>query len=423
MRLKTYRTSILLGVTFTILLSTFWFLPQLAFIIFISLLLQLLLTPLVDRLESRMNRGLAAAIVLIGFLTVCGGLLLLVSSTFIPTFTRFVTDFPQITEKLQQAPLIHDNVYLTDEFEQFWLELKAASIDALKSSLTILLSIFSKFIDMVIIIFVTFYLLKDGNDIKIYLASLFPQRDYSRVLALFNRILSALRTYICSQLVICSLTAVIVFLYYTSRSLPYASVFAMVSGISEFVPVLGPTVASIFGILLTATVDPWVAVQTAGFYLILTQVNHNLVYPTLIGKSLNLHPIAIILGIILGGEVLGPAGMFLAVPFIVICKLVIEDIYQDRLETIKNSARPLADQGEARRPLNASCDKKSSASRLRQDILNQMPSPSRPVKRCFSVRSICMRRPLRMTSTSLPYCSRRNSLRMRAASSVRTRSG
>ena len=335
MHLKTYRTSILLGVTFTVLLSTFWFLPQLAFIIFISLLLQLLLTPLVDRLECHLNRGLAAAIVLGTFLLICLGLVLLVSSTFIPTFTRFVTDFPQITEKLQQMPLIHDNAYLTDEFEQFWLELKAASVEARKSSLTVLLSIFSKFIDMVIILFVTFYLLKDGDDIKVYLASLFPTRDYSRVLALFNRILSALRTYICSQLVICCLTATVVFLYYTARDLPYASVFAMVSGISEFVPVLGPTVASIFGILLTATVDPWIAIQTAGFYLILTQVNHNAVYPTLIGKSLNLHPVAIILGIILGGEVLGAAGMFLAVPFIVICKLVIEDIYKDRMETIK----------------------------------------------------------------------------------------
>ena len=50
----------------------------------------------------------------------------------------------------------------------------------------------------------------------------------------------------------------------------------------------------------------------------------------LLSKSLNLHPIAIILGIILGGELLGAAGMFLAVPFIVICKLVIEDIYHDR---------------------------------------------------------------------------------------------
>ena len=159
MHLKTYRTSILLGVTFTVLLSTFWFLPQLAFIIFISLLLQLLLTPLVDRLEHHLNRGLAAAIVLGTFLLICLGLVLLVSSTFIPTFTRFVTDFPQITEKLQQMPLIHDNAYLTDEFEQFWLELKAASVDALKSSLTVLLSIFSKFIDMVIILFVTFYLL------------------------------------------------------------------------------------------------------------------------------------------------------------------------------------------------------------------------------------------------------------------------
>lgn len=138
-------------------------------------------------------------------------------------------DFPQITEKLQDSSFLRDNVHSTQEFEEFWLELKAASVDALKSSLTVLLSIFSKFIDMVIILFVTFYLLKDGDDIKVYLASLFPRRDYSRVLALFNRILSALRTYICSQLVICSLTAVVVFLYYTARSLPYASVFAMVS--------------------------------------------------------------------------------------------------------------------------------------------------------------------------------------------------
>lgn len=335
MHLKTYRTSILLGITFTILLSTFWFLPQLAFIIFISMLLQLLLTPLVDRLEHKLNRGLAAAIVLIGFVLVAAGLLVLVSSTFIPTFTRFVTDFPQITEKLQEAPFLQNNAYLTNELDQLWEELKTASVDALKSSLTILLSIFNKFIDMVIIFFVTFYLLKDGDDIKAYCASLFPRRDYSRVLALFNRILSSLRIYICSQLVICSITATIVLIYYTARDLPYASVFAMVSGISEFVPVLGPTVASAFGVLLTATVDPWIAVQTAGFYLILTQLNHNIVYPTLIGKSLDLHPVAIILGIVLGGELLGPAGMFLAVPFIVICKLVIEDIYKDRQETQK----------------------------------------------------------------------------------------
>ena len=336
MHLRDYRTSILLGITFTLLLSTFWYLPQLAFIIFLSLLLQLLLRPFVEHLTRKMPRAIAASLVLIAFLALSLLLLALVSSSLIPTFTRFVTDFPQITDKLRHISLLQDSAFLGSELDNLWGELKNASIDALKSSLTILLSLFSKIIDIVLILFVTFYLLKDGEAIKEYLATRFPQDDTTRVLRLFNKILESLRTYICSQLVICCITAVIVFLYFTLRGLPYASVFATVSGICEFLPVLGPTVASVFGTLLTATEDPVVALQTAGFYLVLTQINHNFIYPTLIGKSLNLHPIAIILSIILGGEVLGAAGMFLAVPFLVICKLVIEDIYENRQIQKKN---------------------------------------------------------------------------------------
>jgi predicted PurR-regulated permease PerM len=331
MFIKKYRTSIFLALYFIVLLSTFWYMPQLAFIIFISLLLQLLLLPLTNKLAEKMPRALAAGLILLCFISLALLLLILVSKSFIPTFSRFVTDFPQITEKVQSIAWLQESDFLQSELDDIWAEMKNASMTALKSSLTLLLSLFSKVIDLVIIFFVTFYLLKDGEQIQSYLASLFPTRDYGRVMQLFDRILSALRIYICSQLVICCITAVIVFLYFTIRHLPYASVFAVVSGICEFIPVLGPTVASAFGTLLTATVDPVVALQTAGFYLLLTQVNHNFVYPTLIGKSLNLHPIAIILGIVLGGELLGGAGMFLAVPFIVICKLVIEDIYKDRV--------------------------------------------------------------------------------------------
>ncbi|MBO6204187.1 MAG: AI-2E family transporter [Selenomonas sp.] len=331
MFIKKYRTSILLALSFIVLLSTFWYMPQLAFIIFISLLLQLLLLPLTDKMAEKMPRALAAGLVLLCFISLALLLLMLVSKSFLPTFSRFVTDFPQITEKIQSLSWLQESDFLQNELDDIWAEMKNASMTALKSSLTLLLSLFSKIIDLVIIFFVTFYLLKDGEQIQSYLASLFPTRDYGRVMHLFDRILSALRIYICSQLVICCITAVIVFLYFTIRHLPYASVFAVVSGTCEFLPVLGPTVASAFGTLLTATVDPVVALQTAGFYLLLTQVNHNFIYPTLIGKSLNLHPIAIILGIVLGGELLGGAGMFLAVPFIVICKLVIEDIYKDRV--------------------------------------------------------------------------------------------
>ncbi len=341
MRLRNYRTSILLAITFSVMISAFWFFPNLAFIVFLSLLLHLLLIPGVDFLSRWMPRIAASGFVLIGFVLAALAILTIVSRSFIPTFTEFLQDLPALTQEFQKIPMIADSEFIRNEMDNLWSEFMNTGITALKSSLSLLLSLFNKFIDIVIILFVTFYLLVDGNSIKSYLAGLFPHKDYTRVLSLFDRILSSLRIYVFSQLVICCITGIVVFSYFTLRDLPYASVFAVVSGICEFVPVLGPTVASGFGTILTATQSTVLAAQTLGFYIILTQINHNLIYPTLIGKSLNLHPIAILLGIILGGEVLNAAGMFLAVPIIVIIKLVIEDIYLNRQETLKhlNSSR------------------------------------------------------------------------------------
>ena len=335
MQIRAYRTSIILGLASAALLSAFWYAQQLAFIVFLSLLLSLFLNPLVDKLEEKIPRGAAAAVVIVLFLIFAFGLLTLISGNFLPTFTRFIREFPHIAGKLQETWLSSDPGFLHDELRELWESLKDAGVDALKSSMTMMFSAFSKVVDIVIIFFVTFYLLKDGDAIKDYLAGLFPNRDNRRILNLFNNILRSLRIYICGQMAICAITAMVVFLYFSLRGLPYASVFAVVSGIAEFIPVLGPTVASAFGVMLTATTSPWMALQTAGFYLILTQINHNLVTPNIIGKSLNLHPIAIILGVVLGDELLGAAGMFLAVPVIVICKLVIEDIYLARQQEME----------------------------------------------------------------------------------------
>lgn len=330
MRLKNYRTSILIASACAVSISAFWFFPNLAFIFFISLLVHLLLNPAVNWLGRKIPRFAAAGLVLSAFVTFMLLVLGLVSGNFVPAFSNFVSDFPNLSEKVRHLDIVRQSPMLSAEVDNIWDELIKTLVDALKSSLGMVLSIFNKFIDAVIIMFVTFYLLKDGKKIENYVAGLFPQKDFKRVYNLFERILRALRSYVTSQLTICCLTGIIVFCYFTLRGLPYASVFAVVSGVAEFVPVLGPTVASLLGTVLTATQDTWIALQTAVFYLLLTQINHNVIYPYLIGKSLNLHPVVIILGIVWGGEMLGAPGMFLAVPVTVICKLVIEDICLDR---------------------------------------------------------------------------------------------
>ncbi len=333
MNLANYRTSIILAVTFTLLLSTFWFYQDFAFIIFLSLLLQLLLKPVVDFMEARrMPRSVASAIAIIAFILVLLALVSIISRSVLPSFQRFVAELPTIGQSLQQVPFLSDTDFIQDEFVNILDRLRSVGAEVLRASLSFLLVAFGKVIDFVIIIFVSFYLLKDGLTIKLWLADLFPHTARRRVLRLFDTLLIALRAYICSQIVMCVITGLVVFAYFKLMGLPYASVFALLSGISEFVPVLGPTVASTLGTLMTAAAMRELTVQTVLFYVALTQVNHNIVYPALVGKSLHLHPVAVILGVVFGGELLGAAGMFLAVPFIVIIKIVITDIYRDRRE-------------------------------------------------------------------------------------------
>ena len=165
---RKYRTSIILGITFSLLLSMFWFFQSLAFVIFISLLLSLLLETSVERLNKKMPRSLAAFIVLTAFIALIIGSLALLSRSFIPTFTRFVADLPQLANSLQGLPFLGHSDFIAQEFESLFNEMTTFSVAALKSSLAMLLSLFNKFLDLIIIIFVTFYLLKDGKEIKSY---------------------------------------------------------------------------------------------------------------------------------------------------------------------------------------------------------------------------------------------------------------
>lgn len=321
-----HKTSIIVAIAIACLLAAFWYMPSFAFVFFLSLLLTLLLLDLVDKMAAKLPRGLAALLGLTGFLGLLMGLVAIVSSSFIPTLSEFTEELPRLASNIQDMNAWTESGIFKAGLDEAWSEASNFVTDAIRSSLLIAFSLFSKFIDFIIIIFLSFYMLMDGDKIKKFVARLFPDNDVKRITLLMDRILLSLRLYVRSQLAICFITGFVVYSYFTIMDLPFASVFAVASAISEFIPVLGPTVASCFGILMTSISNPDVAIQTAVFYLVMTQINHNVVYPAIVGRSLNLHPVAIILSIILGGELLGAAGMFLAVPFMVVIRHVIEDI-------------------------------------------------------------------------------------------------
>jgi len=320
-----HKTSIIVGTVLACLFAAFWFIQSFALVVFISLLLAILLTPIVDRLDTRgVARALASFIVLALFTAFGSAIFFHISKTFLPSLARFTTELPAMLADFSLSVDLPEA--MIEELNAAIGNMTAFSLDALHSSLNILLSLFTKILDIVVILFVTFYLLKDAQLIEHFLIGLFPKQDKRRISALFDAIIQSLSRYIRGQFIICLLTGALVLLYFTLAGLPYAPIFAVLSGIGEFIPVVGPTIASFFGSAMALTVSLPAAAQTGVFYLCLTQINHNVIFPYLIGKSLHLHPIAVLLTILLGGQLLGVVGMFLAVPCLVILKLVIEDI-------------------------------------------------------------------------------------------------
>lgn len=321
-----HKSSILITAAISALFSLFWFVPDLAVVLFVSILLTLLLNPIVDKITyKKINRNISSLITLLLFITITIISLTSLSKTLLPSITKFISDLPIFTQDLKN----HLNTFspeLSQQIEIIFQNLAKFSISTLTSSVNILVNIFSSLLDLVMILFITFYLLADGKEIKHYLCNLFPKKDYTRVNNLLSKIITSLTYYIRGQLAVCLVTGIVVFLYFNFWGLPYGSVFAFLSAIAEFIPVVGPTFASCLGILFTLTNSTALAVQTSLFYLILTQMNHNIIFPTLIGKTLNIHPVAIMISLLFFGKILGILGMFLAVPIIVIFKLLVEDI-------------------------------------------------------------------------------------------------
>lgn len=114
---------------------------------------------------------------------------------------------------------------------------------------------------------------------------------------------------------------------------------ALIAGLSQFVPTIGPLLSSIPGILLAFTVSPMTALWTAIAYFTVSQVESNLIYPLIQKKTTSISPALNLFAILAFGMLLGPLGVLLATPILVVVSVFVIQLYvRDTLG--KNAAVP-----------------------------------------------------------------------------------
>jgi predicted PurR-regulated permease PerM len=195
----------------------------------------------------------------------------------------------------------------------------AAAGQHASSALTGLVTLLGYLPWLVLVPILAFFLLKDVDSFRREALLLVPRgrlrwqvddllRDVNRVLA----------SYVRAQLLACLLVGVVCTIGFILIDVPYALVLGLLSGLLEFIPLVGPLVIAGIAVLVASFHSFAGALAVLLFLVVLRLAQDYVVYPRLIGLGVRLHPLAVILAILCGAELGGVAGIFLAIPAVAV---------------------------------------------------------------------------------------------------------
>lgn len=156
---------------------------------------------------------------------------------------------------------------------------------------------------------------------------LFPQRHVDRVGASLDATRNALQDWLLGQLLSMTVTATAIALGLSFIGVPSALALGLICGLMGFVPMIGPLLGALPGVLVALTVGGDVLVQTIILYVIVQQLAGSVIEPMIMHHTVNVPPAVTLFGLFAVGAVLGPVGVLLGGPIIVTVHVLTRQLY------------------------------------------------------------------------------------------------
>lgn len=219
---------------------------------------------------------------------------------------------------------------LQEKVDQAFRDAENAVNNTLSLAIELAKKLLSSFFVIMIIPFIVFYLLKDFETLKKTLWKIMPLkwRDPGKELVL--RIDESLGNYIRGQFFVITVLGILAVIGFWLIKLPYAILLGIIVGVTDIIPYFGPFLGAAPALLIASTVSVKMTIITLVVILVLQFIESNILSPYIVGRSLHIHPVIIIFGLLAGGEIAGIIGLILAVPVLAILKALI--LYKNERE-------------------------------------------------------------------------------------------
>jgi predicted PurR-regulated permease PerM len=203
----------------------------------------------------------------------------------------------------------------------------AATQDAVSTVLSALTGLFGGLFGVITVLILTFYLLVEGDSLRGAFIRLFPRGRRRRIAQASTEAMLKVSAWLNGQLILATTIGATAALGLWLLGVPYFYVLALIAGVGEMIPIVGPLLAAIPGIAVALSISPQKALIVAAFYLLQQQFENHVLVPKVMQRQVGVSPVTVIVALLIGGELLGIIGAILAVP----TAAILQVIYQETL--------------------------------------------------------------------------------------------
>lgn len=311
-------------IIFTILsllgIVVLWYVRSILVLLFLCFIFMEAINPAIVRLEKiKIPRPLA----IIFLYLILFAVLFFAFSGLIPILIE------QTTALINEIPYIVKN---TTFFGTSALDISSQLkiVEALPNNIAkLIISVFSNVFSTFLIFVITFYLLLERKKFDKYSFTFLGKKFKEVFLKIIENLELRLGSWVSAELILMSIIGVLSYLGYLFLGVKFAVPLAIIAGLLEVIPTVGPTIAVIFAAVIGLTVSPMTSLFIIIWGIVVQQLENNFLVPKIMGKACGLNPLITILLLLTGTKLSGFIGAVLAIPIYLTVEVIVKTIISE----------------------------------------------------------------------------------------------
>lgn len=295
-------------------------------LMFVTIIIVAGLAPTVNRWAKYLTRPGAVVLVFLIIFAILG----LIFRVLIPPLASQIQSFgahlPEIATTLNRTA--HSNSMLAQASKVVVDNLNSVSGQLSNFGGTIFshtLGVVSGVVAVITIFVLSFYLLIEQDGLKKVYRSVLAPEYYERLAETTKKIADKLGAWLRGQIFLMIVIGIFVTIGLAVMGIPFALALGLWAAITEIVPIIGPWIGAIPGIIVALAISPLYGLLAAILYLVVQQLESNFLVPKVMSRAVGLNPVVVIIAILIGDKLYGLTGVLLSVPLAAVISVIAAD--------------------------------------------------------------------------------------------------